>query len=183
VAERPDENALYLTLSSTNLVELLVSTGLCRGNKIHQQIDVPGWALVKNELARACIRGLVDTDGSLYCHGHLVRGRYYQNIGLVFTSHSRPLLLTVHRVLNEAGLPARCDNRAHVSIYRQAGVARYLEVFGTSNLKHAQKYDRWTRRGDRAAEGAALEMPCMGNPCAAGSNPAPSATLNATWPC
>ncbi len=30
------------------------------------------------------------------------------------------------------------------------------------------------RRGDRAAEGAALEMPCTGN-CAAGSNPAPSA--------
>ena len=33
------------------------------------------------------------------------------------------------------------------------------------------------RRGDRAAEGAALEMPCTGNPCAAGSNPAPSANL------
>src|SRR5947207_10577823 len=31
------------------------------------------------------------------------------------------------------------------------------------------------RRGDRAAEGAALEMPCTGDPCAAGSNPAPSA--------
>ena len=33
------------------------------------------------------------------------------------------------------------------------------------------------RRGDRAAEGAALEMPCTGNPCAAGSNPAPSAKI------
>ena len=33
------------------------------------------------------------------------------------------------------------------------------------------------RRGDRAAEGAALEMPCTGNPCAAGSNPAPSAII------
>ena len=35
----------------------------------------------------------------------------------------------------------------------------------------------FTRRGDRAAEGAALEMPCTGNPCAAGSNPAPSAKI------
>src|SRR5919201_624640 len=33
------------------------------------------------------------------------------------------------------------------------------------------------RRGDRAAEGAALEMRCTGNPCAAGSNPAPSAKI------
>src|SRR4030095_14967326 len=32
------------------------------------------------------------------------------------------------------------------------------------------------RRGDRAAEGAALEMPCTGNPCAPGSNPGPSAS-------
>src|SRR5213595_3775024 len=32
-------------------------------------------------------------------------------------------------------------------------------------------------RGDRAAEGAALEMPCTGDPCAAGSNPAPSAII------
>src|SRR5216117_1021058 len=32
-----------------------------------------------------------------------------------------------------------------------------------------------TWRGDRAAEGAALEMPCTGNPCAPGSNPGPSA--------
>ena len=32
-----------------------------------------------------------------------------------------------------------------------------------------------SRRGGRVAEGAALEMPCMGNPCAVGSNPTPSA--------
>ena len=36
---------------------------------------------------------------------------------------------------------------------------------------------REARRGDRAAEGAALEMPCTGDPCAPGSNPGPSATL------
>ena len=40
--------------------------------------------------------------------------------------------------------------------------------------------DAW--RGDRAAEGAALEMPCTGNPCAPGSNPGPSARIYG-WPC
>ena len=34
-----------------------------------------------------------------------------------------------------------------------------------------------TRRGGRAAEGAALEMPCTGNRTV-GSNPTPSATLS-----
>lgn len=82
---------------------------------------------------------------------------------------------SVHRILCDIGLPAKCDGRRHVAIYRRAGVERYLEVVGTKNPKYLQRFVEWVRRGDRAAEGAALEMPCTGNPCAAGSNPAPSA--------
>src|SRR5919197_3111941 len=44
-----------------------------------------------------------------------------------------------------------------------------------SGGERARRVRELYRRGDRAAEGAALEMPCTGNPCAAGSNPAPSA--------
>ena len=46
-----------------------------------------------------------------------------------------------------------------------------------SGDERARRVRELYRRGDRAAEGAALEMPCTGNPCAAGSNPAPSAKI------
>ena len=59
-----------------------------------------------------------------------------------------------------------------------------LFVVGAAGLRRSTFGRSWreanltvVRRGDRAAEGAALEMPCTGNPCAAGSNPAPSAKI------
>lgn len=162
VREPPGENFVYVELTGTNVVEFLVSKGVCRGNKIAHQMDLPRWVRQQGDLARACVRGLVDTDGCIYAHEHEVRGRRYRNIGLVFTSHSRPLLRSVHEVLCESGLPARCDGRSHVSIYRWAGIKRYLEAIGSRNPKHVEKYLEWARRGDRAAEGAALEMPCTG---------------------
>ena len=47
---------------------------------------------------------------------------------------------------------------------------------GGSNPLPSANFSASSGRGDRAAEGAALEMPCMGNPCAVGSNPTPSAS-------
>lgn len=161
-SEPGGENVLYLTMSATNLVEFLVGKGLSRGNKIKQQVDIPEWIRSSRALARACVRGLVDTDGSIYYHPHSVGGRRYRNIGLSFTSHSRPLLRSVHEILCEHGLPAKCDGRSHVLLYSRAGVEHYLKLVGTRNPKHVLKFAAWARRGDRAAEGAALEMPCTG---------------------
>ena len=175
--EPDEEDVIYLTMTGRNLVEFLIGKGLCRGNKIKQRADVPEWIRINGDLARACVRGLVDTDGSIYYHSHFVRGRHYRNIGLSFTSHSLPLLMSVHKTLCGVGLAAKCDGRSHVSLYSRVGIERYLEVVGTNNQKHARRFVAWARRGDRAAEGAALEMPCTGKPCAVGSNP----TLSAIW--
>ena len=175
VAQSRWDNTLCVALSSTNVVDFLDAHGLGRGDKVARQVDMPSWIRSSPSLARACVRGLMDTDGSVYTHDHTVRGHRYRHLGLRFSSHSVPPLRAVHGVLCEADVPARTDGRRHVSVYRGWGVARYFEIIGTSNPKHWRKYRSWTRRGDRAAEGAALEMPCTGNPCAAGSNPAPSA--------
>ena len=161
-SEPEGENVIYLTMTGTNLVELLLAKGLCRGNKIKQQVDIPEWIRVRGDLARACVRGLVDTDGSIYYHSHFVRGRHYRNVGLSFTSYSLPLLRSVHEILCGIRLPAKCDGRRHVSLHSRAGIERYLKEVGTSNPKHARRFADWARRGDRAAEGAALEMPCTG---------------------
>ena len=92
----------------------------------------------------------------------LHRGNKIRQQVLSFTSCSLPLLRSVHKILCGIGLPAKCDGRRHVSIYRRAGVERYLEVVGTKNLKHLQRFAEYVRRGDRVDEGAALEMPCAG---------------------
>ncbi|MBI1893807.1 MAG: hypothetical protein HYS14_06825 [Candidatus Rokubacteria bacterium] len=123
VGEPKGEKVLCLTMTGRNLVEFLVSKGLHRGNKVKQQVDIPKWILSNDGLARVC-----------------VRGKPYRSLGLSFTSHSLPLLRSVHRILCGIGLPAKCDGRRHVSIYKRAGIKRYLEVVGTKNPKHLQRF-------------------------------------------
>src|SRR5262249_20956740 len=134
---RAGERVLYIVITARNLVEFLGSRGLPPGNKMMRQADLPDWIKARSELARACVRGLIDTDGSIYVHRHQVNGREYRNIGLCFTSYSRPLLRSVYSTLSDIGLAPKCDERhGRVSLYSADGVARYLEVVGTSNPKH-----------------------------------------------
>ena len=40
--------------------------GLKPGNKIKSQTTIPKWIWKSDELLKACVRGLIDTDGSVY---------------------------------------------------------------------------------------------------------------------
>lgn len=161
------DNTLYLTLTSTTLVEFLLSKGLKRGDKIAQQIDIPDWILKDSFLQGWCVRGLIDTDGSVYYHTHTTKGIQYRNVGLCFTSHSLPLLKSVHQILHGSGLNAKCDGKRHVAIYGEAGIRSYFDRIGTSNPKHLSRFYGWLkskslilcakRRGSQEVEGARLE--------------------------
>lgn len=54
-----------MRVSSVELSKFLVSIGLCVGDKIRNQIDVPGWIFEDQEYIKGCIRGLIDTDGNI----------------------------------------------------------------------------------------------------------------------
>lgn len=70
-------NCILITVSSIALVELLTQEGLVLGNKLRQGLDMPAWVRQNNGYARACLRGLFDTDGSVYEEVHRVAGRQY----------------------------------------------------------------------------------------------------------
>ena len=138
-----ERNTACLVISSKNLVEFLLKKGLVIGDKIAQQVDIPAWIFIKEDFQKACVRGLIDTDGSIYYHTHKVKGNWYRNIGICFTSHSAPLLMSVHGILLDLGFTAKCGNGTHVYLYRQSEVKRYLEEVGTSNPKHLERYNRF----------------------------------------
>mgnify|MGYP001609199900 FL=1 len=95
VRKRKNKNALQIVSTSISLVDFLVSKGAVRGNKVAQCFNIPGWIRSKNSYEKAFVRGLVDTDGCLYIHRHIVNGTSYKNIGLCFTSWSKPQNLFV----------------------------------------------------------------------------------------
>ena len=142
--KRKERNALVIRLSSTTIVEFLNSLGIVSGNKLKQGLRIPAWVLEKKSYRKACVRGLMDTDGCLYIHKHNVSGKQYQNIGLTFCSYSPELLFQVSRAFEEFGIMPHISKRGReISIYSAKDIDRYLLIFGTSNERLKNVYKKW----------------------------------------
>ena len=65
--ENPDsQNVIYLRAYGKKFIEFFESIGLEEGNKVVNQVSVPNWILKNKEYSKRCLRGLIDTDGSVY---------------------------------------------------------------------------------------------------------------------
>jgi intein/homing endonuclease len=144
VRKRKAKNALVIVLTSTSVVDFLVSRGLRRGNKLAQSLDIPEWVLANRHYQRSCVRGLIDTDGCLYIHKHKVAGKYYKNIGLCFTSASPRLIGQVATIFEEWGIVPHINaGGKNINLYSVKAVERYLRIFGTSNMRISSVFKKW----------------------------------------
>lgn len=158
-------NALAIVASSRSLVGQLEEFGLQIGDKAKNESTVPPWVFEKEDLKKACLRGLMDTDGSIFVHRHVVGGRSYSHLELSFTGYSLALLSAVQRLFEELGLRSRIDPKyGHVFLHRADEVNRYMIEIGSRNPHHLQKFSSFhsrsqaLRRGVRVAESTRLEI-------------------------
>jgi hypothetical protein len=140
---RKKELANTIMISRIKLVEYAIdSLGLVLGNKVRQEFDIPGWIKRDKEYLIACMRGLFDTDGSVFTHTYVVKGKEYSYKKLSFTSASLPLRLTVFDFLHSLGISCRLAGDNDVRIDSKASVERYFRIIGSSNPKHLKRYGR-----------------------------------------
>lgn len=139
------KNVTTVVASSVALVEFLQSLGVPCGNKIRQRIDIPPWIVRRPSLLRACIRGLFDTDGSIYLDVHRYRDRTYRHMGLGFTSASPPLLHSVTRAFRSWGMHPTVNSEKHILLRREDEIVRYFKEIGTSNPKHRRRFIEFRR--------------------------------------
>ncbi len=134
------ENVCVIVVSSVELVEFLCRIGLVQGNKVKHQANLPSWIFEDPHRLRACLRGLMDTDGSVYRASHTVAGTRYEHACLCFRNYSKPLVEAVHHILADFGYhPSIGRNRVY--LYRQREIQRYFSEVGTHNPKHLQRYE------------------------------------------
>jgi hypothetical protein len=139
----PKSKADTLVISRTELVEFLTQKlGLKIGNKIKQKIDIPIWIKKKGEHRIACVRGLIDTDGSVYKHKYTVKEKTYSYQKLSFCSLSPPLLLSVFETLKNIGLKPRICKDKEIKIENTQNVRKYFEIVGSNNKKHLKKIEK-----------------------------------------
>ncbi len=144
IRKRKTSNTLVVSITSTSVVDFLVNNGLVRGNKLKAGLRIPKWILKKPSYKKACVRGLVDTDGCIFVHSHRVDGKAYRNVGLCFTSYSPELIMEVADILAEFGITAHINKRRrNIYLYQERIVREYLKIFGTSNNRIGSVYSNW----------------------------------------
>lgn len=124
-----------VSIGGVDLVEYLNSKGLSLGNKVLLQVGVPEWISTKEEYVRACIRGLVDTDGCFSIHTYKVKNKSYSYPKMAFSNRSEPILRFVYQGLKQLSFNPKRTFRYGVWLHNQQEVRRYLKEIGTRNYK------------------------------------------------
>ena len=131
--------AIDIVVHRKDLVEFCHSIGLKIGNKLKQGLDIPQWIKNNKQYSISCVRGLVDTDGSIFTHKYKVNGKEYSYKKLSFTSCSKQLLNSVFQILDGIGLSPRICGK-DVCLDSTKDIKKYFCIIGTSNPKHLKRY-------------------------------------------
>ena len=129
-----------ITVSRVELIKFLNNLGLVIGNKVKQQFDIPHWIKENGLYLKACIRGLVDTDGCVIRHKYKVNGKEYAYKKLAFTTMSNNLRKTVFDAFKVWGFNPRITQNRDVRLENNKDMKRYFELINSHNPKHLKKY-------------------------------------------
>lgn len=145
VHERLTENVVVIRISGKNLVTILLSLGLVQGNKVKQNFDIPLWILKEKGYIRACIRGMIDTDG---CVHRKVRKEKnvleYRSIGITFSSYSPPLQNSLMKLFNVLDFKIAISGTT-IYLCGKEQINRYIKEIGFSNPKHLNRFNTFLK--------------------------------------
>jgi hypothetical protein len=142
IAKKKDSLGADIVISSAGLIDFLKKQGLLVGNKVKNQVDIPMWVKRNKKFQKACLSGLVDTDGSLYPHRYKVNNKWYEYLKLDFASSSKPLLNSVYVILTNLGIKASLRG-VHITISTKKDINKYFAKIGSSNIKFAERWKRF----------------------------------------
>ena len=127
------KNERFLDLRSKELVNFFISMGIKPGNKIANQSTIPHWICRNKLFLGACIRGLIDTDGSIF----RMSRKDPKLLRINFTNHNWALLNDTRKAFTILGFnPSKIINNRQFFISRQGEIKKYIKEIGFNNLKH-----------------------------------------------
>lgn len=129
-------SAIDIVISSNRLVRYLHNKGVPIGNKIAQKLDIPEWINEQKAWKIAYLKGLFDTDGCAYVDIHRYKNKTYRHICVAFTTYSKKLLNSVHKILQSLGYSPTLSIGRNILLRREKEVLRFFEEFKPSNENH-----------------------------------------------
>ena len=144
--ELKNENTIIVVASSVSVVKFLNKQGMPQGNKLKNNLTVPGWIIKKRTYQKAFLRGLFDTDGCIYLDKHKINKKRYNHLGWAVTSYAEKLRKDVMEILANLGYsPTNRDTQKSVYLRKQKEIAKYFREIGTNNSKHLTRYRKFIK--------------------------------------
>lgn len=134
---RTDEETLMLRIYSKQLFDFLITLGFKPGPKT-KTVTIPDQIIENKKFLSATIRGLFDTDGSLYFDKRPTYPNHYPRLELHL--HNSPLLEIIYMYLCQNGIGAKINSlNSRIQINGEKNINVFLEKIGLSNERHGVK--------------------------------------------
>jgi intein/homing endonuclease len=121
IEEPENQNIVHLKLYGKKFVEIFESIGLEAGDKVENQVSVPNWIKQEKKFERACLRGLIDTDGSVYQRGE---DGY---VVVKFKNRSQPLLKDFEKMCRDLEIRTSKAGEYDRQIASQTEVKKFIQ--------------------------------------------------------
>jgi DNA-binding transcriptional regulator WhiA len=153
IVHRKDQSVKNIVISSKNLVEFLTKeVGLKKGNKVKQNVAVPKWVFKSNKLQKACLRGLIDTDGCVAIHRYKSNNKYYQYRKVILTNYSSNIIKNGLSILINLKIKARISkNKKRIWIDDTKQVNKFIKIINSNNKRHLDKFNGEVHRIGKVA--------------------------------
>lgn len=125
------KNQLYFEIHSKSFCDFFKKIGLKTGDKIVNKTKIPKIFLKNQKLIKACIRGLIDTDGSVSKDG--------DSFSVRFTSHDDALLKQMHNITKLLDL-FTFKTGQEIGTRSKSKIFNYFSKIGSSNLRHIVRF-------------------------------------------
>lgn len=132
-------NAFYVRLDGLRLIEYLSTMGLKSGNKLKNQSTIPKWIWSNNKYLRSCVRGLIDTDGSIY----ELLPNWPGCMQIMFKNYDKTLLEDTRKAFLLLGFKISNISMGNkIYLTRKLDIDKFYKEVGFSNLKHILRYKK-----------------------------------------
>lgn len=130
------QNEIILYIYSKFVAKNLIHYGLIAGHKKKNDAKIPRWVIRNKEYNRACVRGLFDTDGTVF--------RQRGNLKIELASGIPGLQKTFEDAMKRLGFDkkwSKSNSRKvrRYGLYSKRDAERFINDVGFNNIKHQRK--------------------------------------------
>lgn len=108
-------------------------------NKTKAQVKIPAWIFRRKVYLKSVLRGLIDTDGSVY--------KMHKGVQISFSNLSKLLLADVRQAFLDLNFSPSKISAHSVYLTRKSDINKYITEIGFKNKKHEERLKKITSMG------------------------------------